>query len=95
MKSSHLDRSRGGRALRKQPWIRNKPCVCEDLKEGRVAGVRKGKTRGWSLGFFPECHVSLLDHVKWESDVIWSVLKIMIVGKNGNKEVNLEAVAET
>jgi len=69
--------------------------VCEDLKEGRVAGVRKGKTRGWSLGFFPECHVSLLDHVKWESDVIWSVLKIMIVGKNGNKEVNLEAVAET
>ena len=78
MKSSHLDRSRGGRALRKQPWIRNKPCVCEDLKERRVAGVRKGKTRGWSLGFFPECHVSLLDHVKWESDVIWSILKIIL-----------------
>lgn len=87
VKSSHLDRSRGGRALRKQPWIRNKPCVCEDLKEGRVAGVRKGKTRGWSLGFFPECHVSLLDHVKWESDVIWSVLKIMIVGKMGTKRL--------
>lgn len=71
MKSSHLDSSHGGRTLGKQPWIRNKAGVFEDLKEGRVAGAGgEGETRGWSLGFFPECHVSLLDHIKWESYVI-------------------------
>ena len=52
MKSSHLDRSHGGRTLGKQPWIRNKAGVFEDLKEGRVAGAGGGVRQEYGVWVF-------------------------------------------